>query len=761
MASENLMTVEELNGLLGANRSSQAPKAETSRQPSLQPQQPMSAEELNSLVAPKQQPSVGFREDAVRSIGSGLSQGAMGLVGIPGAVEGLGRAGAQYLGYNVGSEPVLPTTEKIKGFVESNPTVKSLTSYEPVHAPNRYLKTAAEFLPGAVIGPGGLALKAAGSLGAGVATQATEDFLKGTPAQGTGYETALKLAASIPGYMLGSKALSTAKSVGAGSIMPGREAEKRIAEAMRGDVIAGGKYGAPMTPQQAMATGADIAPAAIAGKRTENLIQGAAGRVDESLQGAFTNAGEAARLRAPINVSDDIDRMFNSNVNPFDRNELLAREAAQVNSANYQSLMASPKAQSVFAPALSRVVSRIPEPELFNKVGKTLVMFGDDPAAMGMIKSRGSWVMNPNQPAHLRVWDQLKKELDSQIGSLKDPVTGRVTDATRFSGLNKINSDLKTQLDLVVPQYANVRGAAAEYAGAQNAIELGMKYLKEKDPSVVRNMESIFNGTQRGKTLTPEQKEDFAYGMVGSLKRMMTESDKTANDAFRMFTGPGSKETIRRFETALQPLGPDVAQSFVGRAIAESLNRQVHAFKPQPGFNLKSSIVPTLGGIAGAATQLGENLLMFNMGALNSSTLMSALVGLGGGKLFNAKEARVAARVLEYASDPKQMARLAQLVKDDPNARTFLGKVQSTLSSGAKFPAGVSASMSDGQPQQQASGGRVGRASGGRLNGASKADMIIAQVDRARKELQRETGSLLNHDDSTIVKALKVANERI
>jgi len=65
------------------------------------------------------------------------------------------------------------------------------------------------------------------------------------------------------------------------------------------------------------------------------------------------------------------------------------------------------------------------------------------------------------------------------------------------------------------------------------------------------------------------------------------------------------------------------------------------------------------------------------------------------------------------------------------------------------------------QVLEQASGGRVGRASGGRLNGASRADMIIAQVDKARKELQRETGSLLNHDDSTIVKALKVANERI
>jgi hypothetical protein len=93
------------------------------------------------------------------------------------------------------------------------------------------------------------------------------------------------------------------------------------------------------------------------------------------------------------------------------------------------------------------------------------------------------------------------------------------------------------------------------------------------------------------------------------------------------------------------------------------------------------------------------------------------------------------------------------MIRDVPEARSALNKMMSAA--GRAAPATLSGA------QEQASGGRVGRASGGRLNGASKADMIIAQVDRARKELQRETGSLLNHDDSTIVKALKVANERI
>lgn len=61
----------------------------------------------------------------------------------------------------------------------------------------------------------------------------------------------------------------------------------------------------------------------------------------------------------------------------------------------------------------------------------------------------------------------------------------------------------------------------------------------------------------------------------------------------------------------------------------------------------------------------------------------------------------------------------------------------------------------------QAAGGRIQRASGGRISPEAMADRIMGQIDRARKELQAETGNLLNHDDETIVRALKVANERI
>lgn len=767
MANETPFSVEDLRGLIAPRTStpatSPAPTAPT--QPSGQPltaRETISVPEIRQLTAPPQRPNIGLREDVARSVGSGLAQGAMGLVGLPGTIESLGRSGARYMGYDVSPETFLPTTEEVKGFVESSPTVKSYTSHDPVYAPSRYIKTGAEFLPGAFLGPGTVAMKTAGSLGAGFATQGVEDFFKKTPLQGSGTEAALKLAASIPGYVAGTRALSAVKAPVSGLIAPGREAEKRVADTLQRDVLAGGKAGAPMSPQAAVASGVDVLPAGLAGKRTQGLIQQSAERVGEEAQGAFTTAAGKARVAAPTTVADDIDRIFKTNVDPFDRQALLKREGAQVNSQNYLNLMTSPAAQAVGNPALASILTRIPEPAILNRVGQTLNMFGDNPAALGMVSARGRWTIDPNQPVHLRVWDQLKKELDAQIGGLVDPATGKITDATRYAGLNSINKDMKTVLDNSVKGYAAVRGAAAEYAGAQNAIDLGVKYLTARDPATVRNIENIVRGSASGKSLLPEHREDVAYGMMGAFKRMLTENDRTASDAFKMLTGPGSKETIRRMEIALAPLGPDVAQAFIGRSIAAGLNRQIQDLKPAAsGFNLRSTVVPSAAGIAGAAIQMGENLLQFSLGSMTPQTAAAAIAGVAGGKVFNWKEKRVAERVLEYMADPAKAARLAQLVRDDPSARTFLGKVQRVLASGAKYPAGVSASMADEPRPLTITPDRPQRASGGRINPSAMADRIISQIEKARRDLQSQTGGLLKHDDETIVKALKVANERI
>lgn len=65
--------------------------------------------------------------------------------------------------------------------------------------------------------------------------------------------------------------------------------------------------------------------------------------------------------------------------------------------------------------------------------------------------------------------------------------------------------------------------------------------------------------------------------------------------------------------------------------------------------------------------------------------------------------------------------------------------------------------------QQQADGGRIGRKAGGRASNSAKAkaDQLIAMADRIKKDEGKGTEPLLNVDDTTIAKALEIANRGI
>ena len=71
--------------------------------------------------------------------------------------------------------------------------------------------------------------------------------------------------------------------------------------------------------------------------------------------------------------------------------------------------------------------------------------------------------------------------------------------------------------------------------------------------------------------------------------------------------------------------------------------------------------------------------------------------------------------------------------------------------------------LGQAEQQQHATGGRIGRKSGGRTSSSAKAkaDQLISMVDRIKKEQGKGTEPLLNVDDTTIAKALEIANRGI
>lgn len=138
--------------------------------------------------APGQRPGLAIPEpdmvsDTVKSAGAGLARGAVGMVGLPGTVEQLGRAGINYAAKQFGAggdvvspETALPSGQSLQKRVEDY-TGKF---YEPKTTAGRYAGAIGEFAPGALF-PGGVAQKVLGNVvGPAVASETAGEMTKGT-----------------------------------------------------------------------------------------------------------------------------------------------------------------------------------------------------------------------------------------------------------------------------------------------------------------------------------------------------------------------------------------------------------------------------------------------------------------------------------------------------------------------------------------------------------------------------------------------------
>lgn len=167
----------------------------TVRPPGVDPAS-MSDEQLQAAYQAAQ-PNYG--RDIAKSVGSGLVEGVAGLAGLPQAVGEIGSRGLNWIGSKVGMEPRpdlyetgfrLPSTEDATKFIENNitgPLPKSET------LPGQYARTAASFIPGALLAPGGMASNALRfGVVPGLASEAA-----GQATQGTSYEPVARVAGAL------------------------------------------------------------------------------------------------------------------------------------------------------------------------------------------------------------------------------------------------------------------------------------------------------------------------------------------------------------------------------------------------------------------------------------------------------------------------------------------------------------------------------------------------------------------------------------
>lgn len=687
-------------------------------------------------------PQVPFGEDIKRAAQAGAARGALSLAGLPGDIETLGRLGLRKLGYNVGAESALPTgAQVISGAEKAFPSIQGTTQYKPQNQLAKYVKGAAEFLPAAVI-PGGqasLGARAAGAIGAGLASQGVEHFTGKTPEEASGYQTAGQLGAALAGGMAGSGLYGKAAGLGKSLLSPSTVASERLGQTMSRDVTAATARG-----QIPAAIEEGLPPAALAGTQTQRLIRDASGRASEATQGAFNQAIQDFRSQAVPKLQSHIDEIVGRGtpVNALAEMDSLASRVRDVNNRNYTRVMSLPEAQVIPPAAIASAETRLRTmfgDQFVNDIGRSMIARGESPASVGLIQTGRDFRIAPSG-ANLKFWDEAKQYVDDSINKLYDPVTKAPKPGTgsEISTLQALKKSITDPLDKIVTEYPKIRFEGAELYGARNAMDAGYRYFGDKASKSLNSKQNFASNK-----LTPEQRADFAYGYAGAYRDML---DKSPSAALGLFTGKNATLEIRKAQFAL---GNEMANQMIARANAQFLNSKVKelAGAPSSGGYWGAAAAGGVGAEVLATIARGGEFALQNALAFNVSPSMiaGALLASTAKGIYTARERRIAEEIIRQAADPNSWSRLGELMAKNQEARSFMNK----LITGSRRGAPVVAT----EPSQPIED-RQQRATGGAVN-------LKALASAARKAVTKSTEDLLRAPDEHVVKALEVANRHI
>jgi hypothetical protein len=239
--------------------------------------------------------------DVAKSLGAGVVRGGLGLVGLPGSVESLGRAGinaaASLAGYEqaVSPENVLPSGQDLEKRLErvTGPL------YQPQTTAGKYARTIGEFAPGVAF-PGGMAQRVVGN----VLAPAVASETAGQATEGTSLEPYARLGGALAGSFVPGLASRVVSPI---TQQPERSRQAAIMDAEGVTLTAGQRTGNQRL--QVMEQVAAETPLSIG---TNTVFQNQA---EDFTQAALRRVGENERRATP----EVVDRAFDRIGAEFDR----------------------------------------------------------------------------------------------------------------------------------------------------------------------------------------------------------------------------------------------------------------------------------------------------------------------------------------------------------------------------------------------------------------------------------------------------------
>lgn len=423
--------------------------------------------------------------------------------------------------------------------------------------------------------------------------------------------------AAIPGLGAGINAAGRYVGNRAGSIIntlrdPAREASRRVGLAMGRDTAAN-----PSLMMDAM----DEAAARSANIPLMNVDRG--GETVRALARSVANQSPEARATIDnmasdrfagqgVRAVDFIKRLTGGNVDDIGFQRAVRETARHFNKPAYERAFSNPAAQQMFSPELQELMQ---SPAMQRAAASATTRSANRGAVEGFkaveypFHRAGDGTFKLRRTADgrlvaptLRFWDQVKRNLDSEIGK-----TQRSGDRTYAGDLMGLKGKLVSTLDATVPDYRIARQGAAGFFQAEDALEAGRKFANSP--------RSIPEAKQAFARFSKTEKDGFATGYASELiDRIKASSDRTnvinstfksqaAREQMEMVFGPQKMREIEAYVRA-----EDIADRLRGALGNSTTVRQL----VELGIGGTGGYITTgdwKGGVAGAALARGGRMI--------------------------------------------------------------------------------------------------------------------------------------------------------
>lgn len=278
----------------------------------------------------------------------------------------------------------------------------------------------------------------------------------------------------------------------------------------------------------------------------------------------------------------------------------------------------------------------------------TRVQLAPDGVELKFVKGREGVPTYPN----LQFWDYVKQELD-EISTESSRQGSNKTSATA----KEIAYKLRGELDKLVPEYAPARGVAANYFGADNALEAGEKFAKSTRFLPTNEATKLFN------KMSPLEKQMFQEGYFSSLLENIHVVSDRHNLVNRFANSPAARKQLELV------FGKDKAldvEAFLHIENLQDLMRKALGNSKTAQYLQEMA----LGGTGGFALSGGD----FGNPKSTIYAALGALLLPAGSKAKNVMLQKMATHVAELLSskDPRLVMRALNITRNNPTMMNML-----------------------------------------------------------------------------------------